>query len=64
MTYERMLTVEEAQKTVLDSISVAGIERRGLSDTREYIPIPKPQRIRTEYTIQLVTSGDDSLNSA
>ena len=37
MTYERMLTVEEAQKTVLDSISVAGIERRGLSDTREYI---------------------------
>ena len=37
MTYERMLIVEEAQKTVWDSISVAGIERRGLSDTREYI---------------------------
>ncbi len=34
MDSDRMLTVEEAQKTVLDSVCVSGIERKPLSDTQ------------------------------
>ena len=34
MSTERMLTVEEAQEIVLDSVSVSGVERRILSETQ------------------------------